>query len=91
MVHSPLELLDAYVRALETQRAEAVVPFYDLPCTSIRPDGTWIAQDEATALVLAGRLIDHARSQGYHRTEIAEATLSPLAAGLAELAGVFIR
>lgn len=91
MTSTPLQTLDAYVRAFETQRAEAVVPFYELPCTFIRPDGTWMVQDEATALALVNHLIDHARSQGYHRSEISQAVTRPLAAGLAELAGVFIR
>lgn len=91
MDQSPIEMLDAYVRAFETQRAEAVVPFYELPCTFIRPDGTWVAQDDATAITLVNHLIDHARSQGYCRTEIIGTTLRPLAAGLAEVSGVFVR
>ena len=87
----PVDMLDAYVRAFETQRAGDVVPFYELPCAFIRPDGTWVVQDEATALVLVNHLLDHARSQGYHRTEITQETTRMLAAGLAELAGVFTR
>ena len=84
-------MLSAYVRAFETQRAGDVVPFYELPCAFIRPDGTWVVQDEATALALVNHLIAHARSQGYHRTEISQATTRMLASGLAELAGVFTR
>lgn len=88
---TPLETLDAYVRAFESLRAEAVVPFYELPCTFIRPDGSWVVQDEATALALVSHLIDHARSQGYHRTDVSDATVRPMAANLVEIAGVFIR
>jgi hypothetical protein len=91
MTSTPSEMLAAYVRAFESLRADAVVPFYELPCTFIRPDGTWVVQDEPTALVLANHLIDHARAQGYRRTEIAQEALRPLAAGLAELSGAFIR
>ena len=91
MDQSPLEMLDAYVRAFEAQRAEAVVPFYELPCTFIRPDGTRVVQDGETALTLVSHLIEHATAQGYRRTEIAQQTLRQLAPGLAELSGVFIR
>jgi hypothetical protein len=91
MTRTPLEMLTAYVRAFETLRAEAVVPFYELPCTFIRPDGTWVVQDEATALALANHLIEHAKSQGYRRTELSEVTTRTLAPGLAELCGVFHR
>jgi len=91
MTQTPLELLTAYVRAFETLSAEAVVPFYALPCTFVRPEGTWIVHDEATAIVLVNRLIEHARSQGYHRTDVSRLAVRPLAAGLAELAGVFVR
>jgi len=91
MTRTPLEMLDAYVRAFETLRAEDVVPFYELPCTFIRPDGVWIVQDGATALVLAAHLIEHAKSQGYRRTAVSELTMRTLAPGLAELGGVFVR
>ena len=91
MKQTPLEMLNAYVRAFETLRAEEVVPFYELPCTFIRPDGVWVVQDEATALVLAGHLIEHAKSQGYHATETPEVVVRALAPGLAELSGVFVR
>ncbi len=85
------EVLTAYVRAFETLRVDEVVPFYELPCTFIRPDGVWVVQDEATAIVLAAHLIDHAVAQGYHRTEVLELTIRTLARDLAELSGVFVR
>jgi hypothetical protein len=91
MTQAPLEMLNAYVRAFETLRAEDVVPFYELPCTFIRPDGVWIVHDDATALVLAAHLIDHATSQGYRRTAVSELRMRTLAPGLAELGGVFVR
>jgi len=91
MTQTPVEMLNAYVRAFETLRAEAVVPFYELPCTFIRADGAWVVQDEATALVLAGHLIEHARSQGFCRTVVSALTIRALAPMLAELSGVFVR
>ena len=91
MTQAPLEMLNAYVRAFETLRAEDVVPFYERPCTFIRPDGVWVVQDDATALVLAAHLIEHAKSQGYRRTEVSAVTVRTLAPGLAELGGIFLR
>jgi hypothetical protein len=91
MPGTPTEMLTAYVRAFETLSTAAVVPFYDLPCTFIRPDGVWVVQDEAAAAVLATHLIEHARSQGYHRTDISRLAVRTLAANLAELEGVFVR
>jgi hypothetical protein len=91
MKQSPVEMLKAYVRAFESLRADEVIPFYELPCTFIRPDGVWVVQDEATALVLADHLIEHAKGQGYHRTEISELTMRTLAPAMVELYGVFVR
>ncbi|MGE0883265.1 MAG: nuclear transport factor 2 family protein [Blastocatellales bacterium] len=91
MKQTPLEMLDAYVRAFETMRAEEVVPFYHLPCTFIRPDGVWVVGDEATALVLVNHLIEHAKQQGYVRTSVSGLSMRTLAPVLVELSGVFIR
>jgi hypothetical protein len=91
MAQTPLGMLTAYVRAFEALRAEDVVRFYARPCTFIRSDGIWVVQDEATALVLAAHLIEHAKSQGYRRTEVTEVTMRTLAPELAELGGVFVR
>ena len=91
MGETPKEMLTAYVRAFEALRAEDLLPFYELPCTFIRPDGVWVVQDQATALVLASHLIEHAKSQGYHRTDVSRVTTRTLAPGLAELNGVFVR
>jgi hypothetical protein len=88
---TPSEMLDGYVRAFETMQGESVVPFYDLPCTFIRTDGVWVVQDEATALVLANHLIEHASGTGYQRTEVTGLSTRALAPGLAELTGVFVR
>lgn len=84
-------MLAAYVRAFVARRTEEVADFYRLPCTFIRPDGVWIVQDRPTALVLVDHLLEHARSQGLSRTDIAGLVVRPLAATLAELAGTFIR
>ena len=91
MTGTPSAMIDAYVRAFETLHGENVVPFYELPCTFIRPDGAWVVQDQATALVLANHLIEHAKAQGYHRTEVVNLMIRALAPGLAELTGVFVR
>lgn len=91
MSQTPFKMLSTYVQAFESLQAKQVVPFYELPCTFIRPDGVWVVQDEATAFVLANHLIEHAKSQGYHKTEISDVTMRTLAAGLVELTGVFIR
>lgn len=91
MGQTPFEMLTAYVHAFETLRAEEVVPFYELPCTFIRPDGVWVVTDEATALVLAGHLIEHAQAQGYRSTRVSELAMHALAPGLVELNGVFTR
>ena len=91
MEQTPLEMLTSYVHAFETLHADKVIPFYQLPCTFIRPDGAWVVTDEATALVLAGHLIEHAMEQGYRSTNISELTVRALAPGLAELTGVFTR
>lgn len=91
MTQTPAEMLTAYVRAFETLRADEVIPFYHLPCMFLRADGAWVVQDEATALVLAGHLIEHAKGQGYRRTEVSELTIRALAPGLVELSGVFVR
>jgi hypothetical protein len=84
-------MLRDYVGAFETLEAAAVVPFYQLPCTFIRPDGVWIVSDESTALTLAALLIDHARSQEYRRTETRDLVVRTLAAPLALMTGVFVR
>lgn len=91
MGQTPFEMLTAYVLAFESQHADEVVPFYELPCTFIRPDGVWVVSDEATALVLAGHLIEHAQAQGYRSTRVSELTMRALAPGLVELNGVFTR
>jgi hypothetical protein len=68
-----------------------VIEYYHLPCTFIRPDDAWVMQDKSTALVLAGHLIEHAKGQGYRRTEVSKLRTRALAPGLVELSGVFVR
>jgi hypothetical protein len=91
MTTKPTDMLEAYVRAFETLRADDVVPFYLLPCTFIRPDGLWVVSDHETALVLVNHMIDHAVSQGYRNTVISKLTIRTLAPTLAELTGTFDR
>jgi hypothetical protein len=84
-------MLHAYVRAFETLEVAAITPFYRLPCTFIRPDGVWVVSDETTIVTLVAHLIDHARSQGYRRTDILDLEVRRLAAELATMTGVFVR
>jgi hypothetical protein len=88
---SPTEMLNDYVKAFETLEASAVTPFYQLPCTFIRPDGVWVVSDDATAMTLAAHLIDHAHSQGYRRTETRGLEVRRLASELAMMTGIFVR
>jgi len=53
MTGTPSEMLGAYVRAFETLRGENVVPFYELPCTFIRPDGAWVVHEADTVTTRA--------------------------------------
>jgi hypothetical protein len=41
--------------------------------------------------VLATHLIEHAKGQGYHRTEVSDFLTRALAPGLVELTGAFVR
>lgn len=91
MSQDPESLLTSYVRAFESLDPQAVVPFFQLPCTFIRPDGTWLVSDPETAMVLVTHLIEHAKSQGYARTEVSGLATKRLAAQLALLTGVFVR
>ena len=91
MPATPTEMLTGYVRAFETLSAEAVVPYYDLPCTFVGPEGVWVVHDEAAAVILVNQLIEHARMQGYHRTDVSRLAVRTLAANLAALEGVFVR
>ena len=72
MANDPVEALRAYVKAFETLNPEAVVPFYHSPCIFIAPFGVSVAIDATAAYLTASALIDHARSQGYRRTEITQ-------------------
>ena len=91
MSHSPEDTLRAYVRAFETLEAEAVLPFYDSTCMFIAPFGDSLAGDGEAARRTASALIEHARSQGYRRTEVRGLRVEELASNLAMLAGVFVR
>ena len=87
----PEDTLRAYVRAFETLEAEAVLPFYDSPCMFIAPFGVSLAGDGDAARHIAAALMEHARSQGYRRTEIRSLRVEGLAGNLAMLTGVFVR
>ena len=87
----PEDTLRAYVRAFETLEAEAVMPFYDSTCMFIAPFGVTPTGDGEAARRTASALMEHARSQGYRRTEIRSLRVEGLADNLALLSGVFVR
>lgn len=91
MANDPVEALRAYVKAFETLNPEAVVPFYHSPCIFIAPFGVSVAIDATAAYLTASALIDHARSQGYRRTEITQLHKRTLGSNLVSLSGVFVR
>ncbi len=91
MNDDPEETLRAYVKAFESLDADAVVPFYHLPCMFLAPPGVSLVADAAAARGLVEKLIEHARSQGYRRTETVGLSTTRLADTLASLSGVFVR
>jgi hypothetical protein len=88
---NPEDTLRAYVSAFESLDPDKVVPFYQLPCMLIAPMGVSLIADIETARVVAVRLIEHARSQHYWRTEILGLRVTRLADNIASLAGIFLR
>ena len=91
MNRTPEETLRSYVSAFETLSPDAMVPFYLLPCMFIAPQGVTVVGDAGAARALASKLIEHARSQGYKRTEIVDLQARRLSESLASLSGVFVR
>ena len=87
----PDEALREYVRAFERLDPDAVASFYHLPCMFLGPPGVTVVSDPAAARGVASHLIEHARSQGYRRTEIQELETRTLAESLASISGVFTR
>ena len=87
----PEVTLEAYVRAFESLDPDAIVPFYRLPCMFIAATDVTIVLDAAVARGVAAKLIEHARSQDYRRTEILNLEVKTLAERLASLSGVFAR
>jgi hypothetical protein len=79
------------VRAFETLDPDAVVSFYHLPCMFIGPPGVTLVSDSNAARGMASHLIEHARSQGYRRTEIYDLEVRTLAESLASISGVLAR
>lgn len=57
----------------------------------IAPPGVTVVSDANTARAMASRLIEHARSQGYRRSEILDLDLRTLGESLASVSGVFVR
>ena len=83
--------LEAYVRAFESLDADAIVPFYHLPCMFIAATGVTVVPDAAVAHGVASKLIEHARNQDYRRSEILDLEVKTLAERLSSLSGVFAR
>ncbi len=91
MTSSPAEVLDAYVKAFESQNVDSVIAYYRLPCTFITPTGVTLVTEPDAARRVAAALIEHARSQQYRRTALIGCETQMLGAGLAWLRGVFVR
>jgi len=91
MRQGPEDVLRDYVRAFESLGADAVVPFYRLPCLFLSRHGPHPVSDPAAARDLVHRLIEQARGQGYHHTEILDLDVRALGEDLAWVAGVFSR
>lgn len=91
MARDPAETLRAYVKAFETLDPEVVLPFYHSPCMFVAPFGVSLAADAEAARRTASALIEHARSQGYRRTEMSQLQQKTLASNLVSLSGVFVR
>ena len=86
---NPEDTLLAYVRAFESLDPDNVMPFYYLPCLLIAPMGVTLISDADAARRMALTLIEHARSQGYRRSEILDLNVKRLADKIATLVGVF--
>ncbi len=91
MKEKPEDALRAYVRAFETLDPDAIARFYHRPCMFIAPPGASLASDSDAARAVAARLVEHARSEGYRRTEVLNLKVKRLADSLASLTGVFVR
>jgi len=91
VIQDPEETLRAYVSAFEKLVPEPICAFYHLPCMFIVPTGVLAASDASAAHTIASLLIQHARSQGYRRTEIHDISTRSLASNLAAVTGVFVR
>lgn len=91
MNRRPEEALRAYVAAFETLDPDAVASFYHLPCVFVGPPGVTVVADASAARGMARALIEHARGQGYRRTEIRALETRALAESLASATGVFVR
>ena len=91
MNDGPEETLRAYVQAFESLDPDAVVPFYHQPCLFVSPFGVSLAADAGAARGIVSQLVEHARSQGYRRTQIRGLEVKELADSVALLSGTFVR
>lgn len=87
----PFAAVLQYVRAFETLDPDRVVPFYRLPVTFLAPQIHVVAQDAAAARGVVTRLIDHAVTAGYARTDAIDGETRRLADDLALCTGTFVR
>lgn len=91
MCQDPEETLRDYVSAFETLEPNAIARFYCLPCLFITPSGPLVASDSETALAVATGLVEHAKSTGYHRSEVLDLSVKRLDDRIASLGGVLVR
>lgn len=89
---TPVETLNAYVRAFETLDAAQFASYYHLPCQFITPAGVFAITDDTALQSMLAFAVQQAREQGYQRTEtVGDIQTRMLAADVALLSGVYRR
>jgi hypothetical protein len=91
MTDSPESAFHAYIQAFEALDPETALPFYDLPCMFIAPQGVFAAPDIDTARALLSQFMGQLRTQSYRRTEVVGFTVRKFSLNLASCAGTFVR
>ena len=76
-------MLKSYVEAFETLDPDEVVHCCRLPCMLIAPGNQIVVDSSALAREVVGHLMEQARNQGYHRTEIRDVSARRRASDLA--------
>ncbi len=91
LTHTPEETLNAYVKAFETLDPNEVIPFYELPCLFLSPQGSIAASDNETTRGIVSMLMAQMKAEGYRRTQITSLETRHLGKHLMSLFGTFQR